>query len=61
VGSLIYIFKVTSGKTVQTELKSTMTDKELVKRFTGIKTTYDVAISENTSMSDELIQEGIRL
>jgi hypothetical protein len=29
---LIYIFKVTSGKTVQTELKSTMTDKELVMK-----------------------------
>jgi hypothetical protein len=32
VGSLIYIFKVTWGKTVQTELKSTMTDKELVMK-----------------------------
>jgi hypothetical protein len=38
-----------------------MTDKELVMKDLGIKTTYDVAISENTSMSDELIQEGIRL
>jgi hypothetical protein len=59
VGSLIYIFKVTSEvKTVQTELKSTMTDKELVmKDLQELKTTYDVAISENTSMSDELIQE----
>ena len=59
VGSLIYIFKVTSDvKTVQTELKSTMTDKELVmKDLQELKTTYDVAISENTSMSDELIQE----
>jgi hypothetical protein len=35
-----------------------MTDKELVMKDTGIKTTYDVAISE-TSMSDELIQEGM--
>jgi hypothetical protein len=42
---------------VQTELKST-TDKELVmKDLQELKTTYDVAISENTSMSDELIQE----
>ncbi|MFT5715544.1 hypothetical protein CXF59_02130 [Flavobacterium sp. ALD4] len=59
VGSLIYIFKVTSDvKTVQTELKSTMTDKELVmKDLQELKTTYDAAISENTSMSDELIQE----
>jgi hypothetical protein len=59
VGSLIYIFKVTSDvKTVQTELKSTMTDKEVVmKDLQELKTTYDAAISENTSMSDELIQE----
>lgn len=59
VGSLIYIFKVTSDvKTVQTELKSTMTDKELVmKDLQELKATYDAAISENTSMSDELIQE----
>jgi hypothetical protein len=35
-----------------------MTDKELVmKDLQELKTTYDVAISENTSMSDELIQE----
>jgi hypothetical protein len=32
VGSLIYIFKVTSEVKVQTELKSTMTDKELVMK-----------------------------
>ena len=59
VGSLIYIFKVTSDvKTVQTELKSTMTDKEVVmKDLQELKATYDAAISENTSMSDELIQE----
>jgi len=59
VGSLIYIFKVTSDvTTVQTELKTTMTEKESVmKDLQALKTTYDVAISENTSMSDELIQE----
>jgi uncharacterized protein (DUF3084 family) len=59
VGSLIYIFlSYSEVKTVQTELKSTMTDKELVmKDLQELKTTYDVAISENTSMSDELIQE----
>jgi hypothetical protein len=59
VGSLIYIFKVTSDvTTVQTELKSTMTEKESVmKDLEALKITYDVAISENTSMSDELIQE----
>jgi len=59
VGSLIYIFKVTSDvTTVQTELKTTMTEKESVmKDLQALKTTYDIAISENTSMSDELIQE----
>jgi hypothetical protein len=46
VGSLIYIFKVTSEVKLQTELKSTMTDKELVMKDLRIKTTYDVAISE---------------
>ncbi|WP_188050379.1 hypothetical protein [Flavobacterium sp. GP15] len=59
VGSLIYIFKMTSdADTVKTELKSTMTEKELVmKDLEELKSTYDAAISENTSMSDELIQE----
>lgn len=59
VGSLVYIFKVTSDvTTVQTELKSTMTEKETVmKDLENLKSTYDAAIGENTSMSDELIQE----
>ncbi len=59
VGSLIYIFKVTSDvTTVQTELKTTMTEKETVmKDLENLKATYDAAIAENTSMSDELIQE----
>jgi cell division protein FtsB len=59
VGSLVYIFKVTSDvTTVQTELKSTMTDKEVVmKDLQDLKSTYDAAIAENTSMSGELIQE----
>jgi hypothetical protein len=59
VGSLIYIFKVTSDvKTVQTELKITMTEKESVMTdLQELKATYDAAIAENTSMSDELIQE----
>ena len=59
VGSLVYIFKVTSDvKTVETELKSTMTEKETVmKDLQELKATYDTAISENTSMSDELILE----
>lgn len=59
VGSLVYIFKVTSdADTVKTELKSSTTEKESVmKDLQELKATYDAAISENTSMSDELIQE----
>tara|TARA_R110000868_G_scaffold346292_4_gene607359 strand:- start:1560 stop:2444 length:885 start_codon:yes stop_codon:yes gene_type:complete len=59
VGSLVYIFKMSSDvETVQTELKTTMTEKESVmKDLQELKATYDAAISENTSMSDELIQE----
>jgi cell division protein FtsB len=59
VGSLVYIFKISSDSDkVQTELKSTMTEKESVmKDLEQLKATYDAAIAENTSMSDELIQE----
>lgn len=59
VGSLVYIFKMTSDtEVVKTELKSTLTEKETVmKNLQDLKTTYDAAISENTSMSDELTQE----
>jgi myosin heavy subunit len=59
VGSLVYIFKMSSdAKVVQTELKTTLTEKETVmKDLQDLKTTYDAAIAENTSMSDELTQE----
>ncbi len=59
IASLVYIFKVTSEvQTTQTELKSTLTEKELVmKDLKDLKATYDAAIAENTSMSEELIQE----
>lgn len=59
VGSLVYIFKMTSdADTVKTELKTTLTEKESVmKDLQELKSTYDAAITENTSMSDELIQE----
>lgn len=59
VGSLVYIFKMTSdNELVKTELKTTMTEKESVmKDLQELKATYDAAIAENTSMSDELIQE----
>ncbi|RTY87337.1 hypothetical protein [Flavobacterium sp. RSP15] len=59
VGSLVYIFKMTSdADTVKTELKTILTEKESVmKDLQELKSTYDAAIAENTSMSDELIQE----
>ncbi|MFE3868180.1 hypothetical protein ACFX5E_08845 [Flavobacterium sp. LS2P90] len=59
VGSLVYIFKMTSETNiVKTELKSTLTEKETVmKDLQGLKSTYDAAIAENTSMSDELTLE----
>ncbi|WP_366183802.1 hypothetical protein [Flavobacterium ovatum] len=59
VGSLVYIFKVSSDvETVQTELKTTVSEKETVmKDLQELKTTYDAAIAENTSMSEELIKE----
>lgn len=59
VGSLVYIYKLTTdAKTVQTELTKTLSDKELVmKDLQELKATYDAAIAENTSMSEELIKE----
>lgn len=59
VGSLVYIYKITNdAKAVQTELTKTVSEKELVlKDLQELKTTYDAAIAENTSMSEELIKE----
>ncbi|OMQ11599.1 MULTISPECIES: hypothetical protein [Flavobacterium] len=59
IGSLVYIFKLSSDTdTVKTELTTTMTEKDSVmKDLQELKATYDAAIAENTSMSDELIQE----
>lgn len=59
IGSLVYIFKLSSDTdVVKTELTTTMTEKESVmKDLQELKATYDAAIAENTSMSDELIQE----
>jgi hypothetical protein len=57
--SLVYIYKITSDATAtQTKLTTTITEKESVmKDLQALKTTYDAAIAENTSMSDELIAE----
>jgi cell division protein FtsB len=59
IGSLVYIFKFSSDTdVVKTELTTTLTEKESVmKDLQELKATYDAAIAENTSMSDELIQE----
>lgn len=59
VGSLVYIFKMSSEVTaVNTEITKTTSEKESVmKDLQDLKATYDTAIAENTSMSEELIQE----
>lgn len=59
VGSLVYIFKMTTdAKTMQTEIKEVKSEKESVlKDLTELKATYDAAIAENTSISEELIAE----
>ena len=58
-GSLVYIYKITTdAKQVQTELTKTVSEKDLVmKDLQDLKATYDAAIAENTSMSEELIKE----
>ncbi|HEY6142100.1 MAG TPA: hypothetical protein VIV55_01550, partial [Flavobacterium sp.] len=59
VGSLGYIYKVSSdAKSVQTELTKAVSDKDVVMNdLKELKATYDAAIAENTSMSEELIAE----
>lgn len=59
VGSLVYIFKLTSdAKNLETVVTTTKSEKEdVLKDLAELKATYDAAIAENTSMSDELIAE----
>lgn len=59
LGSLFYIFKLTTeAKALYTEVASTKTEKEnVLQDLQKLKATYDAAIAENTSMSDELIAE----
>lgn len=59
VGSLVYIFKLTSdAKNLETVVTTTKSEKEdVLKDLAELKATYDTAIAENTSMSDELIAE----
>jgi uncharacterized protein (DUF3084 family) len=57
--SLVYIYKLTTDvNSTEQKLTTTLSEKEQVmKDLTDLKTTYDAAIAENTSMSDELIAE----
>lgn len=59
IGSLIYIFKLTSdAKTLESTVVTVKSEKDSVlKDLSDMKATYDTAIAENTSMSDELIAE----
>lgn len=57
--SLVYIYKLTTDvNSTETKLTTTLSEKEQVlKDLKDLKTTYDAAIAQNTSMSDELIAE----
>jgi len=57
--SLVYIYKLTTDvNSTETKLSTTLSEKDQVmKDLKDLKTTYDAAIAENTSMSDELIAE----
>lgn len=59
VGSVIYIFKLTNDTTsLESTVATVKTEKEnVLKELQELKSTYDAAIAENTSMSDELIAE----
>lgn len=59
VGSLVYIFKMTSdAKALESTVQTVTTEKaSVMKDLEALKATYDAAIAENTSMSDELIAE----
>jgi hypothetical protein len=59
LGSIFYIFKLTSEtKTLQKQVTSSKTEKEnVLSDLQKLKATYDAAIAENTTMSDELIAE----
>ena len=59
LGSLFYIYKLTTDTSnLETVVKTEKTEKEnVLKDLQELKATYDAAIAENTSMSDELIAE----
>jgi len=57
--SLVYIYKLTTDvNSTEAKLTTTLSEKDQVmKDLKDLKATYDAAIAENTSMSDELIAE----
>lgn len=59
VGSLVYIFTLTTDvTTTQTALTTAKTEKEeIMKELETLKSTYDAAIAENTTMSADLVAE----
>ncbi len=59
LASLAYMFKLSSDSSkTETENSNLLTEKEAaLNDFAQLKATYDAAIAENTSMSDELIAE----
>lgn len=59
VGSLAYIFKLSNDVTLgKNTITTVMSEKDKVLAdLAALKTNYDIAISENTTMSDELIAE----
>jgi hypothetical protein len=59
LGSFGYIYKMSNdAEVVRKELKTTLTEKETVmKDLQNLKTTYDAAIAEKTTLSEELIKE----
>ena len=57
--SFVYIYKLTTDvNSTEVKLTTTLSEKDQVmKDLKDLKTTYDAAIAENTSISDELIAE----
>lgn len=59
VASLFYIYQLTSQTTeLTTQVTTVKSEKEnILKELGDLKASYDAAIAENTTMSDELIAE----
>ncbi|WP_026704920.1 hypothetical protein [Flavobacterium soli] len=58
-GSLAYIFKMTTdANALQTELTTEKGEKaDVLKQLEELKVTYDQAIADNTTLSDDLVAE----